>query len=81
MHNSFWGWTDEGASDCTVVGFIGRHTFGAGNISKHTYVVECEGQLYPATHTAVAGALRDPVVKRRVRKALPPRIICTDGAL
>ena len=36
--------------------------------SKHTFVVECDGHCYPARHTAVAGAITDPAVKRQVKR-------------
>jgi hypothetical protein len=74
MHNSFWGWQDNEYSQCRVVGYAGTYTFPDGQTSKHTYVVECEGICYPARHTAVAGALIDPAVKRRVRRAPAPRV-------
>lgn len=73
MHNSFWGWDDGGYSTCKVVGYAGLFNFPDGRQSKHTYVIECDGYHYPARHTAVAGAFADAAVKRRVRKAGPPR--------
>ena len=73
LHNSFWGWDDGEYSDARVVAYAGAYTFAAGNLSKHTYIVECEGHYYPATHDTVAAALTDASVKRRVKKAGPPR--------
>jgi hypothetical protein len=75
LHKSFWGLDDGEYSDARVVAYAGAHTFTAGNLSKHTYVVECEGHYYPATHDTVAAALTDASVKRRVRKAGPPRLL------
>jgi hypothetical protein len=75
LHNSFWGLDDGEYSDARVVAYAGAYTFTAGNLSKHTYVVECEGHYYPATHDTVAAALTDASVKRRVRKAGPPRLV------
>ena len=77
MHNSFWGagdgdWDADGFSTCRVAGYVGEHKFSSG-VSKHTYVIECEGAHYAARHSAVAGALADPAVKRRVRKSGNPR--------
>ena len=72
MHNSFWGWNDGGYSTCKVVGYAGTFDFPDGRQSKHTYVIECDGYHYPARHTAVAGALADAAVKRRVRKLARP---------
>ena len=75
MHNSFWGWTDDDYSTCRVVGYVGKFRFNGGNTAKHTYVIECDGHYYPATHTTVAGALLDASVKRRVKKSPPPRLL------
>ena len=75
MHNSFWGWDDGGFSTCKVIGYAGLFDFPDGRQSKHTYVIECDGFHYPARHTAVAGALADAAVKRRVRKAGPPKAL------
>ena len=75
LHSSFWGLDDGAYSDARVVAYSGAFTFAAGNLSKHTYVVECEGHYYPATHDTVAAALTDASVKRRVRKAGPPRLL------
>jgi hypothetical protein len=75
MHFSFWGWSDDAYSECTVVAYAGRHTFPSGKASPHTYVIECDGHYYPATHGAVADALTDAATKRRVKKARPPKII------
>ena len=75
LHNSFWGWDDGEYSDARIVAYAGAYTFAAGNLSKHTYVVECEGHYYPATHDTVAAALTDASVKRRVKKAGPPRLL------
>ena len=80
MHNSFWGWptsstpSKDDYSDCRVVAYIGAHRF-EGKVSKHTYVIECEGHHYAAPHATVAGHLDDAAVKRRVRKAKPPRLL------
>ena len=74
MHNSFWGWTDDDCSPCTVVGYAGQHAFAAG-VSKYTYIIEAEGFHYVARHTAVADAIVDPAVRRRVRKLPPPRLL------
>ncbi len=68
LHNSFWGLDDGEYSDARVVAYAGAHTFTAGNLSKHTYVVECEGHFYPATHDTVAAALTD-ASERRGRRA------------
>ena len=76
MHNSFWGWTDNTFSTCTVAGYIGAHDLGTGARSKYTFVIECDGHFYPARHSAIASALTDAAVKRRVQKSPPPRAIC-----
>ena len=60
---------------CTVAGYIGEFKFGNGGTSKHTYALECEGHYYPARHMAVANALADPAVRRRTKKAPPPRLL------
>jgi len=75
LHNSFWGWDDGAYSECRVIAYAGAYTFAAGAHSRHTYVIECEGQYYPATHGTIADALTDATVKRRVRKAGPPRLL------
>ena len=75
LHNSFWGWDDGEYSDARIVAYAGAYTFAAGNLSRHTYVVECEGHYYPATHDTVAAALTNASVKRRVKKAGPPRLL------
>jgi len=75
LHNSFWGLDDGEYSDARVVAYASAYTFTAGNLSKHTYVVECEGHYYPATHDTIAAALTDASTKRRVRKAGPPRLL------
>lgn len=75
MHNSFWNWTDDNYSVCRVVGYAGNFRFASGKAAKHTYIIECEGFYYPATHTCVAGAMVDAGVKRRIRKAPPPRLL------
>ena len=75
MHHSFWGWEDNGFSACRVVAYAGAYTFPSGRHSKHTYIIECDGNHYAAVHSTVAGALTDAAVKRRVRKAAPPRLI------
>ena len=82
MHNSFWGLSGGDAlvggsefSPCTVTGFIGAHSFDEGAHSASTYVIECEGHHYLARHTAVAGALTDAAVRRRVRKCGRPRLM------
>ena len=75
LHSSFWGLDDGAYSDAHVVAYSGAYTFAAGNLSKHTYVVECEGHYYPATHDTVAAALTDASVKRRVKKAGLPRLL------
>ncbi len=36
---------------------------------RYTYVIECDGHYYPATHGTLADTLTDATVKRRVRKA------------
>ena len=39
-----------------VRGYIGGHNFATGPASKHTFVIECDGHLYPASrHTAAGG--------------------------
>ena len=76
MHNSFWNWTDDNYSVCRVVGYAGNFRFASGKAAKHTYIIECEGFYYPATHTCVAGAMVDAGVKRRIRKA-PPHACCS----
>ena len=58
-----------------MVAYAGAYRFTSGKHSKHTYIVECEGYYYPATHDTVAGALTDAAVKRRIRKAPPPRLL------
>jgi hypothetical protein len=69
MHNSFWGWDDDEYSACHVVGYIGQYDFDGDTApSKHTFVVECDGHCYPARHTAVAGAITDPAVRRQVKR-------------
>ena len=75
MHNSFWNWTDDNYSVCRVVGYAGNFRFASGKAAKHTYIIECEGFYYPATHTCVAGAMVDAGVKRRIRKPPPPRLL------
>jgi hypothetical protein len=75
LHNSFWGWDDGAYSECRVIAYAGAYTFAAGAHSRHTYVIECEGHYYPATHGTIADALTDATVKRRVRKAGPPRLL------
>ena len=75
LHNSFWQLPEDGYSAASVVGFAGRHQFSDGSTAKHAYVIECEGHHYVAKHGAVAGALVDPAVKRRVRNAQPPRLL------
>ena len=75
MHNSFWGWTDDEYSVCRVVGYAGNFRFASGSTAKHTYIIECDGFYYPATHTCVAGAMVDAGVKRRIKKAPPPRLL------
>ena len=79
MHNSFWGWTDGERSACRVVGYIGKYQFDSGAESKHTFVIRCEGNYYPARHNAVADAIADPAVRRRIRKAAPPRLVRRTG--
>ena len=66
---------DGAYSECRVVAYAGAYTFAAGAHSKHTYVIECEGHYYPATHGTIADALTDATVKRRVLKAGPPRLL------
>ena len=75
LHNSCWGWDDGAYSDARVVAYAGAYTFAAGNVSKHTFVVECEGYYYPATHDTVATALTDAATKRRIKKAGLPRLL------
>ena len=77
MHNSFWNLTEDEYSPCTVVAYAGEYDFGCGRNghSKHTYVIEHEGHCYPARHTSVLGALTDAAVKRRLKKAPPPRLL------
>ena len=75
LHNSFWGWEDDGCSPCHVVAYAGAYVFPSGKRSRHTYVIECEGNHYPAAHTTVADALGDKVLKRRLRKAAPPALL------
>ena len=75
MHDSFWGLTDSPSfSCCQVVGYIGHYQFENG-LSRHTYVIEHGGHFYPARHSAVAGALTDASVRRRVRKLNLPRVV------
>ena len=66
---------DGAYSECRVVAYAGAYTFAAGAHSKHTYVIECEGHYYPATHGTFADALTDATVKRRGLKAGPPRLL------
>ena len=68
MHHSFWGGADDGSSPCVVQAYIGAYKFMSGAASAHTFVIECEGHYYPARHTAVANAIADPAVRRRVRR-------------
>ena len=68
MHHSFWGATDDGSSPCIVQAYIGSYDFASGARSAHTFVIECEGHFYPARHTAVANAIADPAIRRRVRQ-------------
>ena len=77
VHESFWDPDYEGQmyTTCTVVGYIGKYEFPEQNTSKHTYVIECQGNCYPARHTTVKGALSDAKVKRRINKAAPLRAI------
>ena len=75
MHNSFGGLAENEYSECKVVGYAGEHQFAARTLSKHTYVLECEGYYYPARHSAVARAIIDAAVKRRVSKAPTPRLV------
>ena len=75
MPNSFWGEEDGAESECTVVGYIGQHSFSTGPRSKYTFVIEYNGHHYAARHTAIANTLSDAAVKRRVRKAGAPRLI------
>ena len=78
LHFTFWSaerdpeWPEF--SNGQVVGFIGKYSF-PDRISKYTYIVECEGNHYPATHTTIAGALTDAAVKRRIKKNAPPRAL------
>ena len=44
-------------------------------VSKHTYVIECEGYYYPVRHSAVAGAIEDGATRRRIKKAATPRLM------
>ena len=53
----------------------GPFTFPSGKRSKHTYIIACDGFYYMATHATVAGAMVDAGVKRRIRKAPPPRLL------
>ena len=75
LHSSFWGLDDGAYSDAHVVAYSGAYTFAAGNLSKHTYIVGCEGHYYPATHDTIAAVLTDASVKRRVKKAGLPRLL------
>ena len=73
LHNSLWGLPD-GHTICPVVGFVGQFTFSGGNVSRFTYVVESDGFYYPVRHSAIAGAIVEPTIRRRVRGAAPPRL-------
>ena len=76
VHYSFWNWTEDDYSECRIVGYIGSHRFPNGNVSKHTYVIECEGHHYAAPHKTVAGArFSDLAIKRRINKQPPPRLL------
>ena len=78
VHESFWDPDYEGQmyTTCTVVGYIGKYEFPEQNTSKHTYVIECEGLHYAATHTTVARHLVDDAVKRRVGKmSAAPKLV------
>ena len=76
LHHSFWGEADDAYADCVVVGYIGAYAFGAAKrVSKHTYVIEYEGNHYPAPHSTVASALADARVRQRIGKAKPPKLI------
>lgn len=76
LHNSFWtpactGRGEEDFSTCVVVGYIGKHKFAERKTAAQAYVVECEGNCYPATDKTVARALKDQALKRRLQKAKP----------
>ena len=78
LHYSFWpeyAHVDD-YQPCRVVGYAGAYDFGgARGKSKHTYIIECEGNHYCARHTTVAGALEDPGVKARIKRAKEPRLL------
>ena len=85
VHNSFWGMEHCATLSCTccvsaatVVGYIGRHAFPSGHVSRHTFVIESEGFNYPATHTTVANTLVDPAFKRRC-KGKTPALVAGNG--
>ena len=75
MHVSFWGMRDNARATCTVAGYIGAHAFSEGPASRHTYVIEHEGNHYLARHTAVLGALANEDLKRRLKRAGAPKLL------
>ena len=67
--------TTNSVLDRGVVGYAGAFRYSNGKTGKHTYIIECDGHHYPAAHHAVAGALLDAAVKRRIKCAAPPRLL------
>ena len=73
--NNFW-WPDDTSRDpnpCTIVGYIGKHTFPNG-VSKHTYVIEHEGNDYAIRHSALRMCL-SAATRRRISKQGAPRVV------
>jgi hypothetical protein len=75
MHVSFWGMQGSSYANCTVVGYVGAHSFTEGHTSRHTYVIEHDGNHYLARHTAVLGALVDAGLKRQLKRAGAPKLL------
>jgi hypothetical protein len=79
IDNAFWGWACPAGvrrrqtSSCFVAGYIGTFTFPNGKISKHTYVINCDGFDYPIRHSEVLKGVSDARVKRKLKKSAPPR--------
>ena len=74
VDNSFWGpeYDDGLKSVCTVDGYIGTFSFSESH-SRHTYVIDYNGDHYPIKHTMVLQGLQDAQLKRRLNKAGAPR--------
>ena len=75
VHHTFWNIDVDDYTPGRVVGYVGRFSFPDGSLSKHTYIMECEGNHYPIRHNTVANALEDAGTRRRVKAARPPRLL------